>query len=110
MVKKPKTIVPVVQPQSEVIEVNPSEQANLVKVCEDVGATQEHLIRTLYAATLADKSVYDKLGNLVSEEPDHDKRIKGAMSLLEIRGDVKNKFAVQDNRKYTQVNYTWGEA
>ena len=99
-----KKIIP--QESTTIIEANPTEQNKLIEICDKVGATQEHLINVLYEASKANKMTIDKYGD-EHEEPDHDKRIKGAMSLLELRGDIKNKNINNDNSKHTHVTYSW---
>lgn len=122
MMAKKKTILPTVSENKSLnplptaleptlsteMSVNPNIQGELISICDGVGATREHLIMTLYMATKATKITLDKHGD-EHEEADYDKRIKGTLALLELRGDIKNKSVTQDNRKYTQVIYKWGD-
>ncbi len=85
--------------------VTPENQEAIIATCDKIGATREHCIKTLFEGTTATKITLDKYGE-EHEEPNTPERIKSALSLLEIRGDFKNKDAVKATT-YNTVVYQW---
>lgn len=48
----------------------------------------------------------DNYGKTV-EEPDHERRLKGALAGLELEGYIKSKEVINDNSKHSHVTYAW---
>ena len=64
----------------------------LVAALEAVGINSEYLATKVIKKGLkAKRKVYDRLGALASEDPDHATRHKFLSTVLEIRGDLKPK-------------------
>ena len=64
----------------------------LVAALEAVGINSEYLATKVIKKGLkAKRKVYDRLGALASEDPDHATRHKFLNTVLEIRGDLKPK-------------------
>ncbi len=100
-----KNLAPTVEtiPTLEVSENNLSE----VKLaCKSVGLTLEKTLQVIKDAQSATRVTLDKFGG-EHEEPDHDKRLRGALMHLELEGYTKNNKASVDNSKHTHVTVMW---
>ena len=78
------------EPQTQ-LAVNPNRQAEIIAEADRQGLTLPHLIKTIYDATNATRITYDKLGNVIGEEPDTAARIKASTIGFELRGEINTK-------------------
>lgn len=94
-----------VLPVDNTIEVTPSSREGIIATCNDVGLDRKSCITALKESLTATKMTIGKDGSIY-EEKDHDKRIKGALSGLELLGDLKSKDQVKPTT-YNTVIYQW---
>lgn len=107
---KPKKSAVVAPPDSAALtqiddckEIVASEVGEIKAACRRAGLSIDDYVGAIKEALLATKYGGEGI------EVDHTTRLKGALMGLELEGYIKNKAVTQDNRKYTQVIYKWGE-
>lgn len=88
------------------LELNQSEIQTIKLACANAGLSINNYVKAIKDALSATKITIDKYGE-EHVENDHDKRLKAALIGLELEGYIKNKVVANDNRKFTQINYSW---
>lgn len=115
MAKKTKDIVVETPTKSktEVVSQLPAEleiskeSIDEIKVeCRRIGMSLSDYLEAIQRGLVAKKITIDKYGE-EHEEDDTTSQLKAALLGLEVEGYIKNKTVQNDNRKFTQVNYTW---
>lgn len=109
MAKKITKDLPVAQkiPQiSSELSVTPSELQTIKNSCARNNISIDDYVKAIKEGLKATKTTIDTYGE-EHMEADHATRLKSALMGLELEGYIKNKQITTDNRKYTQVVYSW---
>lgn len=89
------------------LQINPENRELILETCKKVGLTRESCLTAINEALKASKLIVNKFGEVVDEEPDHDKRLKAATMGLEVMGDIKGKDVQKTGNVYNTVVYQW---
>lgn len=89
------------------LQINPDNRELILDTCKKVELTREKCLVAIKEALVATKIILNKFGEVIDEEPDHDKRLKAATMGLEVLGDIKGKDVQKTGNVYNTVVYQW---
>lgn len=104
-----KKVIPQIEVpfQESPLEIIPALNNEIKIACKSAGLSLLKSLEVIKDAQSATRLMVDKFGG-EHEEPDHDKRLRGAIMHLELEGYIKNgKSPTIDNSKHTHVTVMW---